>query len=249
MNSELKIGILRRNQFAKLPLVTENHLRDTPIYNNSPNVVNSYNSRGTKIRKGDEAKNPCFTTRAITCSAGFLRVRLNTKVHSYLMFHLLGAKTNEEDPEKDIKRCFRAKIKKFFGELDDLIKSKSSKIDIDFILVGGIGRLDGLESNTHAQEIKNTSTEIQEMIIEILEDEINKFKREKKNVNINKSYFTGQSLKSLERRNCLKLLPMTHLYYDGQNKLYIAPSYHQDEIEGDTNQHYQRIHQEHQSLS
>lgn len=71
MNSELKIGILRRNQFAKLPLVTENHLRDTPIYNNSPNVVNSYNSRGTKIRKGDKAKNPCFTTRAITCSAGF----------------------------------------------------------------------------------------------------------------------------------------------------------------------------------
>lgn len=164
------------------------------------------------------------------------------------MFHLLGAKTNEEDPEEDIKRSFRAKIKKFFGELDGLIKSKSSKIDIDFILVGGIGRLDGLESNTHAQEIKNTSTEIQKMIIEILEHEINEFKREKKNVNINKSYFTGQSLKSLERRNCLKLLPMTHLYYDGQNKLYIAPSYHQDEIEGDTNQHYQRIHQEHQSL-
>lgn len=242
MHKALNIRIVSQTEFARLPGVNPQHTILNAPYEFPGNAVNGYNAEASIIRSGSDINKPSYTTRAITCTAGFLRVRLGTQVHSHIMFHLMGAKIGAKDPIGAVRKNFGAKLEEFFNGLDASIRlNPQADLNIEYVLTGTINRSQGLDQDAGYQVTQLYSQAVKDTCKSVLQQEIEKLKKQHPPTKVRSSEFTGQCLVSLDEKNMQRFLPLSHIYYDGDNTIYLAAGHQNREIETSIAEHYTTI--------
>lgn len=231
----LNIRFISQEEFSKLPGVNPKNLNQRREIDLDPNYVGKFEAKDAVVKSINQGNvdHPSYTTRVKNCSNGFLRVRLGTKVHSHMMFHLWGCGI---DPTEKVRIELPEEIDKFFNNLDYLIGlavAQRKKIHIDYVVAGSIESSEGERvedgPNPAFEKGKEDSKKVRETVQQILAQKTLEFKakaeQSKAEVTISSSNFTDQ--KFIWRPYLPKYdaeILMTNIHYDGQNTLSINAS-------------------------